>query len=141
VATAQQCLQCQCNQGGCDPALLWDCINSGFGFVRSCYDPLCAPWCSNPTTGTSQAVTGVATGDKWLSGLYGDIAEGKMSGGGCGCGCGAQNTPVGTGTASGPLGPTGRPIGGCGCSGVSASFSWWWILAIIAFFVLVGRRN
>ena len=142
MATFEQCLPCQCNQGGCNQALLFDCVNSGFGFVRSCDDPLCAPWCSDPSTGTTQAITGVATGDAWMAGLYGVLAGGdKVSGGGCCGGCGGPSGNAPTGTASGPLGPTGAVLGGCGCVGAGIAFSWWWIIGIIAFFVLVGKRN
>lgn len=136
MATLQQCLPCQCNQAGCEAALLFECAQSGFAYVRSCLDPLCAPWCSDPVTGTSQAVTGISVGDAWLAGAYGAITGGRMNG--CGCGCGAPSQPAGT--ATGPLTPAGKPIG-AGCACATVGISWWLILAIIAFFVLVNRKG
>lgn len=42
------CLKIQCgalSQGEAGLELLADCAFGGFAGVKSCYDPLCAPWC------------------------------------------------------------------------------------------------
>src|SRR5574337_184999 len=133
VATFEQCLQCQCSQAGCDPTLLFDCVESGFGGVRPCTDPLCAPWCVG-NNATAQAVTGVYAGNAWIAGAFGALG-GEVTG--AGCGCGNQ-----VGTATGPVTPSGAPLQPCGCSGVSLGLGipWIWVLAIIAFFALVRKK-
>lgn len=146
----EYCLSIQCGS----PAPLDDkfaCAEAGFSGVRSCYDPLCAPYCGGASfipPNQDPALVDTRAGMLSPGGLFGVVPGVGAATAMSGCGCGGSGGGIGSsggpipgspqGTATGPLNENGSV--GCGCNGKSGPFPWLIAAVLVVVFVLSSRR-